>query len=157
MLKNFVDEKENIGRTLLKKVFKTDRYSIYFADYQNEEVDFIMFTFDNKTYAGDIKAYRDNNHPRPHNKFKDYQVDYKKLVAITNKARNINAIPLLVVFFSDQLMIWNLDAVDWQSTKKDVATNAKGGNYGQYKTIEPQAFLNLEQAYYVNNKININN
>lgn len=157
MLKNFVDEKENIGRTLLKKVFKTDRYSIYFADYQNEEVDFIMFTFDNKIYAGDIKAYRDNNHPRPHNKFKDYQVDYKKLVAITNKARSINAIPLLVVFFSDQLMIWNLDAVDWQSTKKDVATNAKGGNYGQYKTIEPQAFLNLEQAYYVNNKININN
>lgn len=157
MLKNFVDEKENIGRTLLKKVFKTDRYSIYFADYQNEEVDFIMFTFDNKIYAGDIKAYRDNNHPRPHNKFKDYQVDYKKLVAITNKARSINAIPLLVVFFTDQLMIWNLDAVDWQSTKKDVATNAKGGNYGQYKTIEPQAFLNLEQAYYVNNKININN
>lgn len=157
MLKNFVYEKENIGRTLLKKVFKTDRYSIYFADYENEEVDFIMFTFDNKKYAGDIKAYRDDKHPRPHNKFKDYQVDYKKLVAITNKARSINAIPLLVVFFTDQLMIWNLDVVDWQSTKKDVCTNAKGGNYGQYKTIEPQAFLNLEQAYYVNNKININN
>lgn len=157
MLKKFVDEKENIGRTLLKNVFKIDRYSIYFADYQNEEVDFIMFTLDNKTYVGDIKAYRDNEHPRPHNKFKDYQVDYKKLVAITDKARRINAIPLLVVFFSDQLMIWNLDMVDWQSTKKDVWTNAKGGNYGQYKTIEPQAFLNLEQAFYINKNININN
>lgn len=157
MLKEFVDEKEKNGRNLLKDVFKTNKYSIYFADYQNEEVDFIMFSKEGEIYAGDIKTYRDINNLRPHNKFKDYQVDYKKLLAITEKAHKINAIPLLVVFFSDQLMIWNLDMVDWQTTKKDVWTNAKGGNYGQYKTLEPQAYLYFEQAYYVNNKINIYN
>jgi len=155
MLNEFVNEKEKNGRNLLKDVFKPNDYSIYFADYQKEEVDFIMFSKEGKIYAGDIKTYRDVNNPRPHNKFKDYQVDYKKLLAITEKAHKINGIPLLVVFFSDQLMIWNLDMVDWQSTKKDVLTNAKGGNYGQSKTLEPQAFLNLEQAYYINKNINM--
>lgn len=157
MLNNFVYEKEKIGRTLLKNLFSnTEKYSIYFADYENEEVDFIMYGKE-KVYVGDIKCYRDNSHKRPHNKFKDYQVDYKKLQAITDKASRINATPILAVFFTDQLMIWDLNTVDWQSTKKDVATNAKGYDYGNKKTIEPQAFLNLEQAYYVNNKININN
>ena len=32
--------------------FKTNKYSIYFADYQNEEVDFIMFSKEGKYMQG---------------------------------------------------------------------------------------------------------
>lgn len=153
----FAQKHEKIGRDLLRNVFSNhDKYRIYFADYENDEVDFIMFGED-KVYAGDVKCYRNPNHIRNHDKFNDYQIDYKKLEEITKKARMLGATPLLVVFFSDQLMIWDLDKIDWQTTKQDVLTNTRGGNYGIKKSIEPQAFLNLKQAFYINKNININN
>lgn len=157
----FCNENEKIGRNLFRQVFNNkDKYRIYFADYEMDEVDFIMIGKE-KAYAGDIKAYRNPQHPRPHNgrliggelkKYDDYEIDFSKLENIEKRAKQINGVPILVVFFSDQLMIWELDKIDWRAT----AHLKEGNKYGSDTTIKEKtlkASLYYEDAVYKNNKI----
>lgn len=171
MLKNIQDEfskeHEKLGRDLLRNVFSnTDMYRIYFADYEKDEVDFIMFA-KTEVLAGDIKCYRSKTYIRTHNckidtikdkknEYDDYELDADKLEKIEDRAKRINATPILVVFFADCLMIWDLTKTNWRET----VYMKEGNKYGSdptIKEIKPKAKLFFEEAIYKNNKININN
>lgn len=152
--KEYCENGEKIGRNLMKNLFNnTDKYRFYFSDYKFDEVDFIMMNLkDSKIYAGDIKAYRNPDYPRNSDKFHDYQIDYSKLEFIEDRAKMINATPILVVFFTDKTVIWDLNKIDWKTNTQIKLTNSKGGLYGLKKDNNLQAYLNLDEAIYT--KIN---
>lgn len=171
MLKNIQDEfskeHEKIGRDLLRNVFSNhNEYRIYFADYEKDEVDFIMFGKEG-VYAGDIKCYRSKTYIRTHNckidtikgeknEYDDYELDAHKLEKIEDRAKRINAIPILVVFFADCLMIWDLAKTNWRETVYMRKGNKCGSNPNK-KEVTPKAKLFFKDVFYKNNKININN
>lgn len=170
MFKNVQDEfskeHEKIGRDLLRNVFSNhDKYRIYFADYEKDEVDFILFT-QVGVKAGDIKCYRNKDYIRYHNhlvhngktirNYSDYELDADKLEKIEIAANEINAIPILVVFFADQLMIWDLTKTNWRDTVYLREGNKIGSN-PNIKEVTPKAKLFFKDVFYKNDKININN
>ena len=168
MLKNvqdeFTKEHEKIGRDFLRNVFSNhNEYRIYFADYEKDEVDFIMFS-KTKVYAGDIKCYRNKDYIRYHDhlvnngttirKYTDYELDAHKLEEIEMRAKRINATPILAVFFADCLMIWDLTKTNWRDTVYMREGNKIGSN-PNIKEVTPKAKLFFKDVFYTDNKINI--
>lgn len=90
----------------------------------------------------EYKAYNDPKHPRPHNHhgYTDFQVDYSKCIAVKKAALNMYRDPLLEVFFSDYLYVWNLNRTDWEKTGKWIYGNKNGTSYGE-KEYDLQAFF----------------
>lgn len=165
MFKNVQDEfckkHEGVGRELLRNLFNnTDKYRIYFADYIYDEVDFIMFGTA-EVFAGDIKAYRGSKCIRKHNerynvekgkidrKYNDYELDASKLQFIEDRAKRINGTPLLVVFFADCVMIWNLHKTNWRDTVYLKEGNKQGSNQEE-KELTEKAKLYFKDAIYTN-------
>lgn len=141
---------ENIGRTL----FKSDwghRLSISFTGDEYNTTDFsaTAITPTYKTYTGEIKAYRDVNHPRSAYKFSDYQIDYNKLESLYNKAKANGSTPLLCVYFSDYTVYWDLSKFDWTQNSTWTYTNKYGYNYGSEKEYTHQAHIKIDDAVYV--------
>lgn len=141
---------ENIGRTL----FKNDwghRLTISFTSDQYNSTDFsaTATTPTYRTYAGEIKAYRDERYPRRSDKFPDYQIDYDKLQSITEKAKESNSTPLLCVYFTDKTVFWDLSKFDWTKNDTWTYTNKYGYAYGQEKEYTHQARIKVEDAVYV--------
>lgn len=103
----------------------------------------------------EVKTYYNIDHKRDSDKYFNYQIDAKKLTDITAEARQHGTTPLLFCFFSNELVIWDLDKTDWYHTIKDVETNDKGVNYGHTKSKGPQAYLPLRDAIYRDKNFNI--
>lgn len=138
--------KDNYGRILMIVYFPNYRFD--FASRVHDRVDIkSMVNIDNpdERFVGDIKTYDDPAHPRNSDKFPDYQVDYDKLKSIKKEAKKKGFEPLLVVFFTDRLIIWNLNKSTWESTAKWVLANKDGCNYGK-KEWDLQAYLYLKDA-----------
>lgn len=154
--KFFCIEKEKTGRDLFNDLLATSPYYVGFSKDLNNRADFVLLSYEEQNVYGDIKTYRDPKHPRNHNKFDNYQIDYDKLDYIETKAKELGYIPILVCFFSDQLMIWRLDTIDWRNTRKDVGVNQYGGAYGKKKEKAPQAYLEFKDAIYINKDIKMN-
>lgn len=154
MNSNFANEKEKIQRKKIKDLAEQTEYITFFPkdDFSRTDGYFIQI-FTDERYSFESKWYGDANHPRYSNKFNNYQIDYDKLVALEAKSKEENSKPLLMCFFSNELVVWNIDKCDWKSTKKSVLTNKIGGAYGKYKEYSNQAFLNLEDAIYRNPNI----
>lgn len=142
---------ERIGRELFKDFMKDSLYYVGLATHDLDRRDFVLLAENLRGVYGEIKTYRNPKYPRIHSKFKDFQIDYDKLDAVETKAKENGFVPLLVCFFTDCLMIWRLDTIDWRSTRKDdVEVNVYGGLYGIKKEYEPQAYLNFKDAIYTN-------
>lgn len=141
---------ENAGRKLFEEDFG-DVYTITYTSGIFDRTDFTATatTDPTRTYVGDIKAYTDPLHPRPYTKFPNYQIDYDKLEEIESRARDTSALPLLVVYFSDCLMIWRLDEFNWREGADYRWVNKDGRRYGMEKEWRLQAFLDESQAKYV--------
>lgn len=154
MNSNFANDKEKIQRKKIKDLAEQTEYITFFPkdDFSRTDGYFIQI-FTDERYSFESKWYGDANHPRYSNKFNNYQIDYDKLVALEAKSKEENSKPLLMCFFSNELVVWNIDKCDWKSTKKSVLTNKIGGAYGKYKEYSNQAFLNLEDAIYRNPNI----
>lgn len=112
----------------------------------------------------EVKTYYNIDHKRDSDgKWEDdkkklypnFQIDAKKLTDVTAEARRLNTRPLLFCFFSNELVIWDLDKTDWYHTIKDVPTNDTGVDYGKHKTKTPQAYLPLRDAIHRDKNINI--
>src|SRR5574344_612648 len=90
---------ENVGRNLIRRLYSnTDKYRLYFSDYQFDEVDFILINIQNgNTYVGDVKQYHANTVTRNHNyllnngtierTYPDYEIDYEKLEQIKERSK----------------------------------------------------------------------
>ncbi len=83
------------------------------------------------TYVGEIKNYDDPNNPRPFKKYKNYMIDWSKLANLRAEALRRNSIPLLVVFFEDYTIVWDITNIDIDSRRKWEWVNKDGQNYGK--------------------------
>ena len=159
---------ENVGRNLIRRLYgNTDKYRLYFSDYQFDEVDFILINIQNgNTYVGDVKQYHANTVTRNHNyllnngtierTYPDYEIDYEKLEQIKERSKMIEgSTPILVAFFADCVMVWDLNISKWEETKH----YRKGNKYSSDQTqkeITPKANLYFKDAIYISNKIKKN-
>lgn len=132
---------ENIGRTLFTTTFGEHLHHYKFAEEQYSTTDFFAAFIDKDYFEaktiGDIKAYRNSEHPRSYygtseRRYNDYMIDLSKLMEITKKARNQDKYhhPILVVFFADRTVIWDLDKFDWKKDIRLEYANKDGMNYG---------------------------
>lgn len=148
-----VKKQENIQREKLKELSK-DRYIIATAKSETDATDvFIYDTITGGRYIVETKSYNNPQYPRFSTKFKDYQIDWNKLYAVKEKAHKKGCKPLLMAFFTNELVVWDLDKSKWEDTKKIISTNKEGLNYGT-KEKSPQAYLYFEDAIYRNKDIN---
>lgn len=141
-------EAENKGR----KMFQEDFGHIFYIEYTTgrcDSVDLYMTaaTDPSRTYVGEIKAYLNPQHPRPYTKFKDYMIDYDKLRHIKKIGLNENRTPVLISYFSDYCLVWDLNSTKWESTGTWELVNCKGVEYGT-KEYEFMAHLTIEDAIY---------
>ena len=103
----------------------------------------------------EVKTFYKIDHKRNSDKYFNYQIDAKKLTDVTAEARKHSTTPLLFCFFSNELVVWDLDKTDWYHTIKERETNDTGENYGKSRTKTLQAYLPLKDAIYRDKAINI--
>ena len=122
------------GRTKYSKRFGK-RQIIVFTANQYDGIDFFSTgnTLSNSgiTYVGEIKNYDDPNHPRPFKMYENYMIDWSKLANLRAEAISKNSIPLLVVFFEDYTVVWDLRDIDIDSRRRWEFVNKDGQNYGK--------------------------
>lgn len=151
------DEVRNVElkqRTKLKKLIEDTEYVIAFSinDYARTD-GFIMNYNNDKRYTIETKWYGDINNLRYSNKFKDYMIDYDKLKNLTELSKTHNSKPLLICFFSNELVVWDLNKTNWEATGEWKWVNEEGLNYGKKKELSFMAFLQLNEAIYRNKNI----
>lgn len=138
---------EHIGRDLAVK-YLSKCIDFNFTTGKYTEVDFYGTSKrQDKGYVGDIKQYMNPDHPRNSDKFPDYQIDFNKLFHIKKEAINNNLTPLLIVFFTNELVVWDLSNIKWEERWYWKQVNKKGGAYGE-KEWELQTKLYLTEATY---------
>jgi len=158
-----VDERADlmdyIGNGTTEYMLKDTLYMFAHATNRFYPVDGLITIYEQgkvrKCAVVEIKTYYNIDHKRNSDKFPNFQIDAKKLTNIVAEARRLNARPLLFCYFSNELVIWDLDKTDWYHTIKDVATNDTGVDYGKHKTKTPQAYLPLRDAIHRDKTINI--
>lgn len=150
----FANEKEKTQRKKIKEITLTSDYiSIFSTDEYDRTDGYFIDVFTDKRYDFESKWYGDINFPRTSNKFNNYQIDFDKLAALEKKAKENNSTPLLIVFFSNELVVWDINKCDWKPTKKTVKVNKIGGRYGKEKEETEQVYLMLSDAIYRDEKI----
>ena len=150
----FANDKEKTQRKKIKDLtFLTDYISIFPDDDYSRTDGYIVNFFTDDRFTFESKWYGDINHPRYSDKFSNYQIDYDKLSALEAKSKEENSKPLLICFFSNELVVWDINKCKWKDTKRTVYTNKIGGAYGQQKEYSDQAYLLLSDAIYRNKNI----
>lgn len=150
----FANEKEKTQRKKIKELTQLTDYIPVFPDDDFSRTDGYMVNFfTDERYSFESKWYGDINHPRYSDKFSNYQIDYDKLSALETKSKEENSKPLLICFFSNELVVWDINKCKWKDTKRTVYTNKIGGAYGQQKEYSEQAYLQLSDAIYRNKNI----
>lgn len=148
---------EIVGREYYMLDFSSDM-KIEFTPNDFERYDFDAVDDNSKKYVGEIKCYHKPEHPRPYSKFtkddKDYgyQIDWSKIFEVWDEARDKEATPLLVAYFSDYLIVWDLNKVgikELQRRNKLIGTNDKGYRYGYSATKTLQTYLYKDEAIIV--------
>lgn len=146
---------EKKQRQELNKLLENTHYVAAYTTDTYNRIDGILIDWNTAqiTHIIETKAYR---YERPSTKYEDFQIDYDKLEALEEYSHKYNnAKPLLLCFFTNELVVWDISIIDWRKTKKWVMTNDKGINYGASKSKSPQAYLKLEDAIYRNNNIRL--
>lgn len=148
-----------IGNGLMTHLLKPTPYYYARSTPRYYPVDGMILQYVNGTLQKhgivEVKTYYNIDHKRNSDKYFNYQIDAKKLTDITSEARQHGTTPLLFCFFSNELVVWDLDKTDWYHTIKDVETNDTGVNYGNTKSKGPQAYLPLRDAIHRDKTINI--
>lgn len=129
-------------------------YKIEFTQGDYDRVDFYQtaLTQDTRVYVGELKAYFNEAHPRFSDKFPDYQLDFSKIYELVKAAKNKgqSCTPLLVVYFTNELVIWDLSKIPFEqliARAKWINGNKSGVNYGE-KEWDLQTYLYIEESVY---------
>lgn len=141
-------EREIEGRSKWQKVNEYDvltgKKVIQFTKDTYDPVDFYM-TAGTKTSVGEIKTIHRN-----YTQYPDFQIDYKKLKEVKDKAKEDERLAYLVVFFDDYTMVWDLSKIDIEERKHMVnctATTAQNYNKGVKEKME--VCLTMQEAIFV--------
>ena len=157
---NKYDLAEDIGRRKFSRRFGKF-YNIAFSTDPHSRYDFMAtaYTVAQTIYVGEIK-----NINRPYGKYNSavdngFLIDFDKLKELKKIALNEGRKAILVVFYSDRTVVWEIsDGFDaevyggWQARAKWKATNKKGVDYGGEKDWEYVTYLFLSEAVYNNDE-----
>lgn len=138
---------ELIGRQKFEKDFSHD-YEIYFTQGEYDKVDFFATsrTLTGREYVGEIKNYEEE---RSFHKFENYMIDYWKLSFLKTVASARGLIPVLIVYFSDCTVLWDLTNLDIDSRREWRWVNKDGQNYGKQKEYALQTYLYEDEARWI--------
>lgn len=92
------------------------------------------------TYVIEIKNYDDPENPRPFTKYDDYMLDHDKVANIKEKAKREGRIPLVIVYFYDYTIVWNVSKIDIDSRANWRWVNKDGQDYGE-KELAYETYL----------------
>lgn len=151
---NEVRYAETKQRQKLKELISPTNYLIFFAKDDYSRTDGFIISADCKErYTIETKWYGDEGNKRYSDKFKNYMIDYSKLDELTKKSVEYESTPLLICFFSNELVVWDISRCNWQSTGERRLVNKEGLHYGKEKELAFMAYLNLSDAVYRNKNI----
>lgn len=146
-MENAFRKKDLEGRNYFSQDFDNYYYTAGTEDdYDRIDVYATAKTQLERTYAIEIKCYNDPEHPRPYEKYENYQIDYEKLDTLCAVAESTGRIPILYVRFSDWTVVWDLTKIDWKSRLTTRLVNKNGQAYGREKEWSRQTYLYLEEA-----------
>lgn len=109
-----------------------------------DTVDFLMTAFTgNKatTSIGEIKTIHRN-----YTKYDNFQIDYKKMKNLQDKAKNGGDIPYLVVFFDDYTVVWDITDIDLESRKYNQYCTSTTANYQKGRREKEEVWLVKEES-----------
>ena len=125
---------EQRGRNKTSQRFGQRLQIVYTVDRHNP-IDFyatgITLEYSGVTYVVEIKNYDDPEHPRPFTKFSNYMIDWSKLSTLKAEAKGKGRRPLLIVYFDDWTIIWDITDIDIDSRREWRYVNKDGQNYGK--------------------------
>ena len=124
--------------------------TIHFTDDPYEAYDFDMTASTTYSY-GEIKTIH-----RDYSKYPNFQIDYRKLKTLQDKAREDNRVPYLVCFFDDVDVVWNISSIDLESRKYNQFCTSTTAEYTKGKKEKEEVWLTIEEAIYKNKKIMFN-
>ena len=141
---------ESLGRRATEELFGNYYIFNFTADEYNR-VDFLAtgLTLSCPTYVGEIKHY---NQERSLRKFENYMIDYNKLEAIIQKANEQGRIPILICYFTDFTVVWNLNKIGLQTLYERAEwrhVNKDGQNYGAEKENSFMTYLYEKEAVWI--------
>lgn len=139
---------EDIDRWAFEKDFGNMFIMDFTKDeYNTKDVYMTAVTASRREYVGELKGYFKPDLPRSAEKFDDYQIDYTKLIEVKKKGLNQNRTPLIICYFTDRLVIWDLNKSKWENTARWVNSNVKGYDYGR-KEKDLMGYLYFNDAVY---------
>lgn len=152
---------ECVGRGTLDYLNKNTKYHIAYSTQKYYPVDGLVMTYENGKVIHkaiiEIKTFYNVDQYRSSNKYQNlkYRIDAKKLTDIEAEARKYNCRPILIAFFSNEMVVWDLDKTDWYHSIREEESNDLGVEYGKSKSKGLQAYLPLCDAIYRDKDVNI--
>ena len=138
---------EQRGRTKAKQRFGY-REQFNFTDLTSP-IDFfatgITLSNSGETSVGEIKNYDDPEHPRNFYDYDDYMIDWLKLAKLRAIAKANNSRALLVVFFNDYTIVWDITDIDIDSRREMRKVNKDGQHYGENEILWMETREQTEQ------------
>ena len=110
MISQFSLKKEQTQRKKIKDLAEQSEYIPFFPTDDFSKTDgYFIHLFTDKKYTFESKWYDSIEHPRYSNKFSNYQIDFDKLQSLEQKSIEDNSTPLLICFFTNELVVWNIN------------------------------------------------
>ena len=150
MIMDEYQEAEIRGRDKAKKLL-SPKLRIEFTEPRFDGVDFYAtaLTSETKTYVGEIKNYKEE---RKFVKFPNYMIDYGKVAKLKAIAEAEGRVPLVISFFGDCTVIWDVTSIDIDSRREWRWVNKDGQHYGK-KEWALVTYLERDEALWIGKKL----
>ena len=138
---------EKIGRAKYKARFGK-LYYIEFTKGEFDDYDFTQTATTKQkiiTYLGDIKDVDRSYFKYSKDKDEGFLIDFDKLRRVKKAAINDGRIGLIVAFFTDMTVVWDITKIEWEKRTEWKLVNKDGQNYGE-KEWELVTYLYLDEA-----------
>lgn len=149
---NFFTTREIEGRhewlNLNMRDVLSGRKTIHFTTNPYELYDFDMTASTTFSY-GEIKTVH-----RDYFKYPNFQIDYKKLKALQELAKQDGRIPYLVCFFDDYTIVWSIADIDLEGRKYSQFCTSTTADYEKGKREKDEVWLTIDEAIYKEKKFN---
>lgn len=138
------------GRQRTERVL-SPKLLIDFTRGEHDVVDFFAtaLTCTASTFVGEIKDLLEKGYERSLRKYENYMIDWAKINLMREIARNDGRRAILIVFFTDYTVIWDVTDMDVDSRRKWRWVNKDGQNYGKRKEWQLMTFLYENEAIWI--------
>lgn len=154
---NFFSNREMEGRyewfLIIAKDVLQGKRTIHYTEDPYEVYDFDMTAHTSATVLsyGEIKTVH-----RPYTKFDTFQIDYNKLKALQDLAKENGRVPYLVCFFDDWDVVWDVSDIDLEDRRYTTYCTSTTADYQKGKREKEEVWLSIAEdaAIYKRKKFN---